>query len=98
MTIYDVTEDKKNITLGKYCGQKNPGTFYSSGRYMIVVFKSDNGDSHSGFLAHYQTNIQQGSGEIISSNSKHTHGVVFRMSGERYIYTMATICQKMCMD
>lgn len=69
VTIYDVKDDKRNVTIGKFCGVKNPGTFYSSGQYMIVVFKSDNGDSHSGFLAHYQSNIQQGSGNELNSRN-----------------------------
>lgn len=63
LTVYDVTKDKRNVTLGTFCGNRNPGTLYSSGRYMIVVFKSDNGDSQSGFLANYFTNVQQGSGK-----------------------------------
>ncbi|XP_031569770.1 tolloid-like protein 2 isoform X2 [Actinia tenebrosa] len=59
VTVYDVTQHNDNVTLGKFCGKNKPRSLYSSGKQLIVVFKSDHGDSGSGFLAAY-TSVQKG--------------------------------------
>lgn len=43
----------KRISFGRFCGSVLPGPFFSSEQTLSVVFKSDHGDSFSGFTASY---------------------------------------------
>ena len=43
----------KRISFGRFCGSVLPGPFFSSEQTLSVVFKSDHGDSSSGFTASY---------------------------------------------
>ena len=50
-----------NVSLGRFCGRQVPGPFYSSGKRLYVVFKSDHGDAKAGFKASY-TQVAAGQG------------------------------------
>jgi len=50
--IFDVIGPNK-ISLGKFCGSVLPGPFFSAKQSLLVVFKSDHGNSYTGFTASY---------------------------------------------
>ena len=51
LTLYDGQDDFAPL-LGKYCGTLIPGSFESSGRYLYVVFRSDQRVEFPGYRAH----------------------------------------------
>ena len=42
------------LILGKFCGQRNPGSLRSTGRYALVHFHSDISKSSTGFEIMYE--------------------------------------------
>ena len=52
--VFDYTGPKQS-SLGKFCGSVLPGPFFSSQQTLSIVFKSDHGNSFTGFTASFSS-------------------------------------------
>jgi len=52
LKVYDGPNENARLA-GTFCGTQNPGSITSSGRYLTIVFKSDDSESGDGFQINY---------------------------------------------